>query len=349
MQTRFTVILPLLLGACDVQEATQEEFRNGESYEPEVIAAFNPAFGETPESVALDRDNNAFVSLALTGEIRKVAPDGTQSSHAFIPLGQCQPNPFPPIMGAIAIDLFQNLYVNAAACDAGNRGVWRVTPQGVSSLVARVPADALPNGIAIHGGRAYVADSGSPRIFRTPTWVSGADAEVWTTSPLLADPNPFDLVPGSNGLQFYCDEVFVANAGAGTIVAIPLEEGGGLFDFVAGEAYVKYGPAESGAEIETPPEFPGCDDFAFDLQGRIYCTTDPFQSVLRINLDGSIDAILLPEDGIDGPTAAAFGRRSQRFDLYVTNASFPFPGFPTTGHGPSLMKLEVDVAGYPFR
>lgn len=344
------LLLTVGLLACDPGPSNEdpESFRAlGDIH---TIASFNPALGETPESVALDKDNNAYVMMALTGEIRKITPQGAQSSLAWLPLGQCAPNPFPPIAGALAIDFFQNLYVGISACDPNNKGIWKVTPEGVASKIASLPPDALPNGITVLAGQVYVADSGAPRIWRAPASGSGQMAEVWTTSPLLQDPNPMDLAPGANGLQTYLGEVVVANAGAGTLVAIPLENGDEfLGDFDAGEAYVKFGPPGSGAEIETPPfpVFPGCDDFAFDVLGRVYCTTDPFQSVLRINLDGSIDEILMPEDGIDGPTAACFGRKDKRKTLYVSNAAFPF--FPGTGNGPSLMAVEVGLAGYPLR
>jgi hypothetical protein len=347
-------VLPLslfaLVFACDTSTPTDEPESFRSLGDIEVIAAFNPMLGETPESVAIDQDNNAYIMMALTGEIRKITPAGTQSTLAWLPLGQCAPNPFPPIAGALAIDFWQNLYVGISACDPDDKGIWKVTPEGSATRIASLPTDALPNGITVLAGQVYAADSAAPRIWRAPTSGDGSPAEVWTTSPLLQDPNPFDLAPGANGLQTYLGEIFVANAGAGTLVAIPLEHGDEFVgDFDAGEAYVKYGPAGSGAEIETPPfpTFPGCDDFAFDVLGRVYCTTDPFQSVLRINLDGSVDTILEPSDGIDGPTAAAFGRKQDRKILYVSNAAFPF--FPGTGNGPSLMAVEVGLPGYPLR
>src|SRR5262245_14091460 len=51
------------------------------------VAQFNAAALETPESIAIDRANNKYVSLALTGEIRKIAPDGSQSTFVALPLG----------------------------------------------------------------------------------------------------------------------------------------------------------------------------------------------------------------------------------------------------------------------
>src|SRR4029079_18036140 len=53
----------------------------------EVVATFDASMLETPESIAFDSRGNTFVSLGLTGEIRKIEQDGTQSTHAFLPIG----------------------------------------------------------------------------------------------------------------------------------------------------------------------------------------------------------------------------------------------------------------------
>lgn len=341
-----------LLLACDPEpEPDSLDFRSGSlGGEVETIATFDSMLGETPESVAIDLEGNFLISMALTGEVRRITPQGGQSTLAVIPLGppeSCQ-GPFPGIMGAVAIDAFSNVYVGASACDLENKGIWRVEPDGDAKLIASLPPEALPNGIAVRAGRVYVADSASTRIWRAPTYGDGAPAETWTDEPLLADPDPSDAVPGANGLQFYLGSIYVANAGAATIVEIPFEPGGFLGgDLVPGEGFVKFGPPGTGAEVETPPTFPGCDDFAFDLYGRVYCATDPFQTLLRIGHDGDVEVLLEAEDGLDGPTAATFGRGHDRKTLYVTNAMFPF--FPSTGNGPSLLALDVGAPGYPFR
>src|SRR5262245_50197670 len=57
------------------------------SAQVETVALFNPTLLETPENIAIDGDNNLYISLALTGEIRKIAPDGSQSTFAMLPLG----------------------------------------------------------------------------------------------------------------------------------------------------------------------------------------------------------------------------------------------------------------------
>jgi hypothetical protein len=53
----------------------------------QTIVSFNAANLETPESLVFDRAGNLYISLALTGEIRKIAPNGAQSTFAQLPLG----------------------------------------------------------------------------------------------------------------------------------------------------------------------------------------------------------------------------------------------------------------------
>ena len=80
----------------------------------ETVALFDAAALETPESIAILPDGTKYISLALTGEIRTIAPDGTQSTHAMLPIGvpltQCFG--FIAIMGGIEQDHDGNLYVN---------------------------------------------------------------------------------------------------------------------------------------------------------------------------------------------------------------------------------------------
>src|SRR5829696_3353021 len=99
------------------------------SAQVETVAQFNASLLETPESLAIDHANNKYVSLALTGEIRKVAPDGAQSTYVMLPLGA------PPLtfcgsffagLTGITFDEHDNLYANLASCDPGSRGVWKI-------------------------------------------------------------------------------------------------------------------------------------------------------------------------------------------------------------------------------
>ncbi|MCH9684415.1 MAG: hypothetical protein K0V04_23475 [Deltaproteobacteria bacterium] len=284
---------------------------------------------QTPESIATDYWGNRYVSLALTGEISRIAPDGQVDTLAVLPIGApLEPcTNFIAIMGALTITPW-GLYVNVAACEAADRGVWWVSPwTGATALVANLPPDALPNGIAHRFGQLYVSDSSTGRIWRTSAF--GGPAEIWVEDPLL-DPVPTAIgAPGPNGLQFYGNELYVANSSTGQLIAFPIEWG------------QTPGVPRVHATLEN-----GCDDFAFDLYGTAYCTTDPFNTVVAVYPDGESEVLLTIADGLDGPTATAFGRLSDRFGLYITNASFPF--FPNN-LSPSVMRLELDVPGYPFR
>ena len=296
----------------------------------EVVATFDAGHLETPESLVFDREGNVYISLALTGEIRRITPDGTQSTFATIPIGA----PLTPcggfiaIMGGLTIDSHGNLYVTAAACDPVNRGVWKVAPDGETRILAQLPLEALPNGIALHHGTLYVPDSFLGRVWAVP--VEGGPATVWFDDPALLGPPPGSPFPGANGLKVFRNEMYVSNSGAGTIVVIPIDGND------------EPGTPRLHAQIPAPQ---GCDDFAFDVLGNLYCGSDPFRTLLRVAPDGSVDTLLTVADGLDGPTAAAFGVRDGKFDLYITNGAFPF--FSTT-HQPSLMRLHLDVPGAPL-
>jgi len=54
-----------------------------------------------------------------------------------------------------------------------------------------------------------------------------------------------------------------------------------------------------------------CDDFAFDVNGNLYCGTDPFNTVVRIASDGTMETILAAVDGLDAPTAVLFAARTK--------------------------------------
>jgi sugar lactone lactonase YvrE len=307
-------------------------FNSHHSFAPapavETVALFNPLTPDTPESIVIDHDGNKFISMALTGEIRKIAADGTQSTHAVLPNGVFSfipPDPPNGGMTAMALDEDGTIYVNLVASDPANRGVWAVAPNGSIRMLAQLPANALPNGIARRGDALYIADSVLGVVWKVPT--SGGVATIWADDPLLKL-GPIPGIPGPNGLQIFHNEVYVANPSLALIVAIEINPHG----------------AAGAIRVHATGLF--CDDFAFDLQGNLYATTDPFNTVLRVAPDGAITTLLTADDGLDGPTAVAFGRtEADNFNLYICNAAYPF--FSVT-HRPSLMKLHLDVPGAPL-
>jgi sugar lactone lactonase YvrE len=299
-------------------------------FEAETVTLFNPALIETPEGIAIDRHGNKYITLALTGEIRKVDPEGRQWSLAFLPIGvPLVPCPFlPGLLGNLTLDDREDvLYVSSSSCELENRGVFKVGLDGSTELLATLPADSLPNGIAQVGRFLYVADAALPRVFRVST-VDGS-VSLFVTTPLLAA-IPGVLAPAANGIQYFRGDLYVAASAQATMVRIPLHPNGSA------------GTPRIHADLQPF----GCDDFAFDVLGRIYCTTDPANRLTRTSADGSTTEVILDaSDLLDGPTAAAFGRRGfDRLELYITNAAFPF--FTTTFR-PSLMRVFIGVPGAP--
>jgi len=303
---------------------------NARAADLSTVTLFNPAAFETPESIQIDRHGNVYLSMALTGEVRRIAPDGTQVSLAFLPIHpEVQPcgNSFGlPIMGGVALDHQGNAYVSVNSCNVPDIGVWKVTPQGEAGLLAPLPATAAPNGIAYHGGWLYVADTVLGLVWRIHSDGTGTP-EVWTNDSLLT-PLPIPLTPGPNGLQVFREEVYVSVSSREHVVAFPIRADGSA------------GPGRVHASGI------GLDDFAFDVQGNLYGTTDPFKTLVRIAPDGSKTVLLTEADGLDGPTAAAFGVGKDSKALYVTNAAFPFFPHPD-GRRPSLMRYELGVPGHP--
>jgi sugar lactone lactonase YvrE len=293
----------------------------------ETIALFNPGLVETPEGIAIDRQGNRYITLALTGEIRKVDTDGRQWTVAFLPIGQplvpC--GALPGLLGTLTLDDREDvLYVASSSCELENRGVFKVGLDGSTELLATLPADSLPNGITQVGRFLYVADAALPRVWRVST-IDGS-VSLFVTSSLLAA-IPGVPAPAANGIQYFRGDLYVAASAQSTIVRIPLR-----FNGSAGTP-----------RIHASLPF-GCDDFAFDVLGRIYCTTDPANRLTRTSADGRTTEILLDaSDLLDGPTAVAFGRRGfDRLELYIANAAFPF--FTTTFR-PSLMRVFIGVPG----
>jgi sugar lactone lactonase YvrE len=93
----------------------------------------------------------------------------------------------------------------------------------------------------------------------------------------------------------------------------------------------------------------GFDDFAFDVEGNLYGTTNFVGNmVVRVTPDGRTKTLLTADDGLDGPSAAAFGVCNNASALYITNAAFPFFEGPDPEHRrPSLLRLRIRIPGEP--
>jgi sugar lactone lactonase YvrE len=288
--------------------------------EIETLVTFDVGAGELPEGVAVDHRGNIFVSLtAPVSEIRKIAPNGEQTTFVDLDLGG-----FGPL--GLAVDAPGNVYVAANSFDPATQGVYRVTPSGEATRMPGTGAIAFPNGLAFdQRGILYVADS-TGLVWRIPR---GGEAEVWSDDPaLVGDGSAGAGVPiGANGITYRTNEIVVGNTDLGTLVSIPI-----LPDRSAGEAAV----------IAEDPAIFGIDGLAVDVHGTIYACVIAQSTVVRVRGD-DVEILADADDGIVGASSIAFGQGMRDHkSLYGVNFGIFSPA-PT----PSLFRLPVGVPGAP--
>ena len=287
-----------------------------------------------PESIAIDKQGNAYVSMFVTGEIRKIASDGTQSTLAV--LGSGPTTAFPGRrLTRLAVDASGNVY--AALNDVeGTRGVWQISRTGTAALVTALPMAGLLNGLAFDAiGNLYVSDSLEGKIYRVARDGSVTD---WSTDPLLKGLNPtscgsFPSAGGANGVSFdKHGDMFVANTTIGAVVRIPVANNG-----AAEVANYFVGPT---------CDLWGADGTAFDNQDNLYVAVNIQRKIVRIDPYGNMDTLAAaPGDTLYAPAAMAFGTgMGTRKHIFIANFAIPRLG----GGIPGVVMMDVGVPGRPL-
>ena len=255
--------------------------------------------------------------------------------------------------------------------DAIGHDILRVTPEGDVSIF--FSGDISPMGLAVSIDDTVIATgrdatdawtifvfspSGELRgsipvdeavglngaTFLTPTVVLANDATIgrifrvdlgtetvatWAEHPLYQrDPHRSELIPGINGIKIWNGAAYISNTSQMTILRTPLVGP----DFTAGEPEILHRDLV-------------IDDFSLAADGTIYATTHIYDTVVRIEPSGDVVRIATAEDGVEGSTATAFGRRADdATDLYVVGDG----GFyldPDNANDAFLVRLQVDDPG----
>ncbi len=299
--------------------------------QPQRIHEFDPVALEAAENLAFDPGTgDIYVSLLLTGEIRKFVPNPAAPAYrdetlAFLPIGPGG------LLSGVALDPAGDLSVGVASPALGNTGLWKVARDGrfAPFKVTALPLGALPNGVTTDRfGDVYIADSHFGVIWRVRS--GGGTAEVWSADPQLKPTGPGLPLPGPNGLKFRNDVLYVSVSEHFRIYAIPVVTG-------------PTGSRQAGAVSVFVDGLAG-DDFAFDILGNMYITTDPFNTIVRITPAGDRTEFANIFCGLDGPSAAAFGTvGADREFLYVTNLAV----FSVVKR-PSLLRFHIGIPGAPL-
>lgn len=192
-----------------------------------------------------------------------------------------------------------------------------------------VPEATFLNGITPLSTTKYLmADS-----YRGAIWLFDTELKamsIWLEDPRLGRTDPDNPVPAVNGLKRFGDALYVSNTQQMKVLRIPL---------------LGSDPGEPEVFIEGT----NVDDFAFDVEGNLYAATHIYNSIIRITPEGETTILATFEQGLTGSTAVAFGGAAEnRTILYaVTNGGMFLP--PPTGlESGRLIRLEVDVKGYPL-
>jgi sugar lactone lactonase YvrE len=266
------------------------------------VVALDPAARENPESIVVDYRGNIYVSLASRGEIRRIAPDGTQGTFATLPAGSGTVN-------GLVFDGWQNLYAALSSRVAETHGVWRVEADGASKRIAALPVDSGPNGMTFdRRGNLFVADSRLSTIWRVAR--DSDQAVAWLQSELLAPGAGGQFPIGANGVKFWRGELYVSNTDSNTIVKVPV-----AIDGSAGAPSVYLTGVRS-------------DDFLFDWRGNLYAATGFKNEIVRVDAAGNRETLLTGANGIDSPSALAFSRERGAPAIYISNLGF-LSGMPS--------------------
>lgn len=297
----------------------------------QVIQAFNPAYGQLPESITADDDGSLYFSMA--GAIHKYTTDHQIVQLATIPVPVQQG----ASVGGVKVGPNGYIYATVASFNPALSvsSVWRVSPDGqeVSEFVS-FPSDSLPNDLVFDPqGNMYITDSSKGQIWKVD---QTGKAEVWLAHALLAGSveAPVAGSPlGANGIAFdrFRRHLYVMNTDFGRIVRI---------DFHHGQAH--------GIEVVTTNDLlKGGDGIAFDVLGNIYVANNGADRIEVVSPFGRFVSVLVDGAPLDAPSSLVFGTgQGDRNTLYVTNfAIMRFNGFKPGAPQPSLVSLPVFLPG----
>lgn len=280
---------------------------------PPSLQHFDLASGRQPENVVLDRDGSVTVAFATSREVARIDADGRVSVLATLPLPSGSTATTPvlgvPFLTGLVRD-GDTYYVGYVTGTAAETGIWALQPGQEPHRVAALPADGLPNGMALDEERGvlYVADSLAGLIYT----VSPETGQVGTfSSDAALRPGGF---LGVNGLKLRDGAVWVTNSDTGALLRIPVtREGRAAPPQVVASGVV------------------GIDDFEFTGRGsQVIAAVNTGSQVVLIDR-GRTTTVLTASDGLSNPTAVAVRGRT----VYVVSAAF------STQEDPNLLVTHL--------
>lgn len=295
----------------------------------DVIESYDASIGENPEGVAVSPSGDVYVTLAGTGELRRLdRKDKAGEVLATFDVG-----------GGFLLGMAfegDDLYVVLGSFDSDTVGVWQVSEDGDSERVVAFSGSQFPNDVTFDGdGNMFVTESIGGAVYRvSATELAGFDGTaisptLWVQDALLegdvaVSPVPFPI--GANGIVYddENDRVLVANSQNPAIIEI--EDDGGAAGAVSALASGEY--------------LRGADGIVLDKRGDLYVVANFSSTVLQLDLDAGTSVTLADsDDGLIFPSTLAFGQYGpDKYTVFIAN--FGFGAGPDADVG--LLQLEVD-------
>jgi sugar lactone lactonase YvrE len=296
-----------------------------------VVASFDAANRELPESITADNDGNVYATN-FSGAVRLLHPDHTVSTVTTIAL--------PPggVLTGIKVGPDGLLYICSASFSASPDAafIWRVHPDtGAFEQFASLAAAGFPNDLVFDDdGNLFVTDPALALIWKVDP---AGNAVVWLADPLFAGsttapafpPTPF----GIDGIAFDRNKktLIVSTLDFGRVMEIDIDK--------------KHAPTIS--ILVEDPALKGIDGIAIDRRGTIYAAVNTQNRIATIDRDGTI-SVLTEGPPLESPASFAFGTgHDDKKTLYVANFAIVnfLSGQPAH---PGILSLPVQVRGLPL-
>ncbi|WP_329466419.1 hypothetical protein [Streptomyces sp. NBC_01431] len=277
------------------------------------VSHLNMAEGQRPENITLEPGGGADVTFAFSRQVARVGPDGHVHVLATLPAppaGAKTPVLTSPFLGGIVRAPDGTLYF-LYATGSDLTGLWRLRPGGTPERIAGLPADSLPNGLALdqQSGLLYMADSVLGTVWRVPA--TGGTPTKWAAAPELEATGFL----GANGIKIHKGAVWVSNLDKGTVLRIPIT------------CHGTAGPVETRAN-----GLVNIDDIAFTGAGdTLLAAINADNEVALVKPDGSHTTVLTAANGLENPTSLAVHGTT----VYIANGAY------STNNDPNLLAARI--------
>lgn len=327
------VVLALLMvasGFAFSETGYAKDTKGNHAMELELVREFDAALGEFPKGIAFDRDGNIYFGMQMLGQVRKLAPDGTETVVAQLPFFGAD-DALDMLTGVAVVEhggrentvVYATVAEITTAGDTGpNSGVYRILSDG---SVSRVPGSVAGNGITVDRKKnLYISDSLTGSIWRVRHGADGA--ELWAQDPLLAGDGSlgFGVNLGAGGLAVDGRSLLVTVEEKSRVVRIDIKKDGS-----AGQMAVV---------LESHPALYMCEGIAVSRRGATYVSSWFNSTLSLVGDDGRLEIIADQEDGLLGPVTLAFGTGRLGKYLYVVNQS----GFIFPDPKPALYRIKLN-------